>query len=400
MRETGMRRIICLCAAFIAVASMSFAQDAQKILDTFRRNFAIASLDVKIQILQDAAAGKTATSMGPLFQQAVDFVTDNANLIPTDARFNQLAGIGAEQIGVVGYTAGKDSVWKLFQVTQDSQTLSKAAAALGVVGKGDADTVANLNRYVDSQNSIFASGKTPDMAVLAASLKALGTLGDPSSFLVLFSSMNLGYPDQVAAIAKDALLSIKGDFKELLLGVIRGRPLSEKKLALQMALDSDKLTEEQKAQVSEVALDLGLHSTAADAVDKSLLRDIRYQAAAALAARKWSDAAGLLIEHLDNSIGEFDRGLVDRNHLLDAIGDLGAMNTHEAAVRLTQFLVLINSYTEKGKAYDELIVLAVLQNLGALADKVAFDDLMYTQYLNYSTGVKKAARTALDKLKW
>jgi hypothetical protein len=45
-------------------------------------------------------------------------------------------------------------------------------------------------------------------------------------------------------------------------------------------------------------------------------------------------------------------------------------------------------------------VFAVLQNLGALADKVAFDDLMYTQYLNYSTGVKKAARAALDKLKW
>ena len=33
--------------AFAAVATMGFAQDAQKILDTFKRNFAIASLDVK-----------------------------------------------------------------------------------------------------------------------------------------------------------------------------------------------------------------------------------------------------------------------------------------------------------------------------------------------------------------
>jgi hypothetical protein len=100
------------------------------------------------------------------------------------------------------------------------------------------------------------------------------------------------------------------------------------------------------------------------------------------------------------TIGEFDRGLVDRNHLLDALGSLGAMSSHDAAVRLTQYLVLINSYTEKGKVYDDLVVLAVLQNLGALGDKVAFDDLMYTQYLNYSSGVKKAARAALDKLKW
>jgi hypothetical protein len=212
--------------------------------------------------------------------------------------------------------------------------------------------------------------------------------------------MNLGYPDQVAAIARDALLAIKGDFKEMLVGVIKGRPLPEKKLALQMAVDSDQLTDEQKAQVAELGLDIGLHSGASDAAGKGLLRDMRFQAAAPLGARKWSHATGLLIEHLDNSIGEFDKGLVDRNHLLDAIGTLGAMNTHEASVRLTQFLVLINSYTEKGKAYDEQVVFAVLTNLGALADKVAFDDLMYTQYLNYSTGVKKAARTALDKLKW
>lgn len=389
-----------MSVAFIAVASLGYAQDAQKILDTFRRNFAIGSLDVKIQILQDAAAGKTASAMGPLFQQAVDFATDNASLIPTDARFNQLAAIGAEQIGVVGYAAGKNSVWKLFTVTTDTQTLAKAAAALSVVGAGDADTIANLNRYIDSQNAFFASGKTPDLAVVAAGFKALGALGDPSSFPVLFSAMNLGYPDQVTAIAKDALLSIKGDFKEMLLGVIKGRPLPEKKIALQMATDSDKLTDEQKAQVSEVVLDIGLHSSSSDAAGKAKLRDIRFQAAAALGARKWSHATGLLIEHLDMSIGEFDKGLVDRNHLLDAIGDLGAMNAHDAAVRLTQFLVLINSYTEKGKVYDDQVVFAVLQNLGALGDKVAFDDLMYTQYLNYSTSVKKAARTALDKLKW
>ena len=395
-----MRRAFFICVAFVAVAATGFAQDAQKILDTFKRNFAIASLDVKIQILQDASTGKTASAMGPLFQQAVDFVTDNSSLIPTDARFNQLAGIGAEQIGIVAFAAGKDSVWKLFSVTQDSQTLVKAAGALGVIGKDDADTVSNLNHYVDTQNNYFASGKTPDFAVLAACFQAIGSLGDPSSFPVLFSAMNLGYPDQVAAIAKTALLSLKGDFKEMLLGVIKNRPLPEKKLALQMATDSDKLTDEQKAEISELSLDIGLHSGAPDAAGKALLRDIRFQAAAALGARKWSHATGLLIEHLDNCIGEFDKGLVDRNHLLDAIGNLGAMNTHEAAVRLTQFLVLINSYTEKGKAYDDAVVFAVLQNLGALADKVAFDDLMYTQYLNYSTGVKKAARAALDNLKW
>ena len=212
--------------------------------------------------------------------------------------------------------------------------------------------------------------------------------------------MNLGYTDRVSVIAKDALLSIKGDFQSLLTGVIKDRPLSEKKLALQMALDTDKLGSDQKAQVAQFALDVSLHTSTADVATRNGFRDMRFVAARALGDRKWAPAAPLLIEHLDTTIGEFDKGLVDTNHLLDAIDEVGATGTHDAAVRLTQYLVLINSYTEKGKAYDEKVVTTILNSLGVLGDKVAFDDLMYTQYLNYSTPVKKAARAALDKLKW
>jgi hypothetical protein len=253
---------------------------------------------------------------------------------------------------------------------------------------------------VEGQNALAVSGKNPDYVILSACLQALGKLGDPSSFPILFSSMNLGYPERISAIARDALLALKGDFALMLQGVIKSGPVPEKKLALQMALSSDKLTEDQKAQLSEMALDIGLHSGAADASGKSILRDMRFIAAGAVAARKFSHATPLMVEHLDITIGEFDKGLVDRNHIIDAISGLGALATHEGAARLTQYLVLLNSYTEKGKPYDDQIVFAVIQNLGALADKVAFDDLMYTQYLGYSSAVKKAARAALDKLKW
>ncbi|HUI71540.1 MAG TPA: hypothetical protein VL354_13550 [Spirochaetia bacterium] len=376
------------------------AQETGKILDTYRRNFTIASLDVKIQILQDAANGKNAADMGPLYEQALQFVTDNGSLMGSDMRFNQLASIAAEQVGIVKYVPAKDSLWKLFQVNSDTSTLQKAALALGEVGAGDADIIANLNHYVDTQNINFAAGTQPDMIVLGACLQALGKLGDPSSFPILFSAMNLGYSDSTTATARDALLSIKGDFQALLTQVIKERPLSEKKLALQMALSTDKLTNDQKAQVSLFALDISLHTSAADPKERTGLREMRVTAARALGDRKWGPAAPLLIEHLDTTIGEFDKGLADTNNLLDAISELGSTGTHDAAVRLTQYLVLINSYTEKGKAYDEKVVTTILNSLGDLGDKVAFDDLMYTQYLNYSTGVKKAARAALDKLKW
>jgi len=395
-----MRRALLLAAALLAAAASGYAQDAQRVVETFKRNFAIGSLDVKIQILQDAASGKTAPAMGPLFQQAVVFVIDNVSLVPTDARFDQLASLAAEQIGVVGFVPGRSSLLKLFQAGVDSQTRARAATALGLLAAGDEDIVANLNRYVDSQNVMFASGKPPDTVVIAACFQALGRLGDPSSFPILFAGMNLGYGDKLTATARTALLAIKGDFKAMLLGVIGSRPLAEKQIALQMALDSDKLSDDARAQVVEFVLDLSLHTSVVDVPSKDLLRNMRSLAAANLAAHAWSHATGLMIEHLDLTIGEFDKGLVDRTHLLGAISALGSMATHEAAVRLTQLLLLINSYTERGKTYDELVVSAVLQNLGNLGDKVAFDDLMYTQYLAYSAAVKKVARAALEMLRW
>jgi hypothetical protein len=212
--------------------------------------------------------------------------------------------------------------------------------------------------------------------------------------------MILGYPEKMSAAAKEALFALKGDFRENLLAVVRARPYAEKRAALQMALESDKLSDEQKGQVAEAALDVGIRSVPSDAPGKATLRELRFLAARALGERKWSRATSLLIEHLDATIGEYDKGLVDRRFLIEAAGALGSMGTHEAAVRLTQYLLLVNSYTEKAKGYDEQVVMGIIAALGQLGDRVAFDDLMYTQYLGYSAAVKKASRTALEKLKW
>jgi hypothetical protein len=167
-----------------------------------------------------------------------------------------------------------------------------------------------------------------------------------------------------------------------------------------MAVEGDRIADADKASLAELALDVGLHTSAPDADSRASLRAMRVIAAKTIRDRSWQKASPLLIEHLDMTIMEADRGLADKGALLEAIASLGSIGTHDAAVRLTQYLVLLNSYTEKGKGYDEQVVGAVIENLGLLADKVAFDDLMYTQYLNYSNAIKKAARAALERLRW
>ncbi len=392
----------CALAVLILLAGgLAVAQDAAKVLETFKRNFAIASIEVKIQILQDAAAGANAKDLGPLFLQAVDFVLDNISLADTDARFNQLGGIGAEQIGAVGYAAARTSVMHLFLENPDSAVRARCAVALGLVGAGDPEVVTNLNRFLDSQNSIAASGSvSAAIQVVPAVLQALGRLGDPSSFPVIFTAMNVGYSDTISQAAKEALLAIKGDFRQMISDVIRSGPTREKLVALQMAMSATRLSQDDKAQVASYALDVGLHVPAVNTEDREPLRTMRFEAVKVLASLSWAKATSLLIENLDLTIQEVDHGITNHNNLLDAISALGAVRTHEAAVRLTQYLVLLNSYTESGRPYDEQVVGAIVDNLGALGDNVAFNDLMYTQYLNYNNAIKKGARTALNKLKW
>ena len=166
-----MRRALGICIALIVAVGSAYAQDAQKVLDTFRRNFAIASLDVKIQILQDAATGQDRLLHGPALSAGGGF-RDRQRQPRAHGRALQPACRHRRRTGRnVGFTAARFSVWKLFQITPDTQTLSKAATALGTLGAGDAEIIADLNHWLDAQNSVFATGQD------AGSRRARG--GDP-----------------------------------------------------------------------------------------------------------------------------------------------------------------------------------------------------------------------------
>lgn len=390
---------IAVLALLILWSGPLWAQDTQELLKSFKRNFVIASLEVKIQIVQDAA--KTGSrEMGPLYLQAVDFVLENFSYLDVEQRFRVLGALAADQIRATGYRDARYSVWKLFQTDSSQDLRLSCLNALAVVGKGDPEIVQNLNLWLTAQNTVFQTGKVPDVPVILAAVKALGSLSDASSFPVLFNTMNLGYPEEVTRASRQALQSIPGDLKAAYLDVLQSRPLPEKRLALEMALDSDRLSDADKGALAELALDMGLHTAAADNQLKAAARELRFSAVKALSARKWSKATALAIEHFNTLLLEYEHGLADRRFLVEAMDCLGSMGTHEAAVRLTQYLILLNSYTERVREFDSVIILSVIQNLGRLGDKVAFDDLMYVEYLSYPNEIKATARKVRSNLKW
>jgi HEAT repeat protein len=97
---------------------------------------------------------------------------------------------------------------------------------------------------------------------------------------------------------------------------------------------------------------------------------------------------------------DYAGGAAPREKFLEAIECLGAMGTSEAAQALALQLGFFNFQTEKNGDYDEAVILALINALGELGDKAAFDYLLYVGYLNYPDRIQASAREALNRLRW
>ena len=390
-------------AQALGMAASLGAQDADSIVLAYRRNFARASLVTKLELLKEAAS-RTDAAMGPLYDMALRFAVDNSALLGPDPQLKDLAVLAATETGKAAYGKAVDDLWALFQEYKDQDVRGAAIEALGAAGGGEARVAENLNAFLASQNSLFRSGTQPEYPALAACIDALGTLGDGSSFPVLFSAYVAGYSPELAAKAAAALGSIKGDYRGYLLRVIARNPPLEKSAAYAAGMANANFADDDRGELAEGAMSAALAATAQAAtfspVEIQALRELRFSAARQLRALKWQKASPLAVAHFRLVQADYAKGAASKTDFLESIQCLGAMGSTEAAQALALYLQLINAQTEQGSPFDEDVLLAAINAMGELGDKAAFDYLLQIGYLQYTETIKRAAKDALLKLRW
>lgn len=398
-----MKRLAAAIALALGIAVAVQAQDADSIVLAYRRNFARASLVTKLELLKEAAS-RTDAEMGSLYDMALRFAVDYAALLGPDPQLKDLAILSATETGRSAYSKSVDQLWALFQAFRDPEVRSAALIALGQAGIGEPRVAENLNAFLASQNSLFRSGAQPEYPALEACIAALGSLGEGSSFPVLFSAYVAGYSPALTAKAALALGSIKGDYRGYLLRVIAKNPPLEKSAAYAAGLDNPNFTDDDRGELAEGAMGAALDATAKASayspVEIQALRELRLNAARQLRALKWQKASPLAIAHFRLVQADYAKGAASKSDFLEAIACLGAMGSTQAAQALALYLQLINAQTEQGSPFDEDVLLASIKALGELGDKAAFDYLLQIGYLQYTEAVKRAAKEALLKLRW
>ncbi|MDL2228747.1 hypothetical protein LJC14_00680 [Treponema sp. OttesenSCG-928-L16] len=377
------------------------AEAQEPILISYKRNFVRANLATKSGILRDAATDERASEfIGPLYEFALNFALQNADILKDDPDMIALTVLASRGLGEIGYRQSVDTLWTVFMTYRDSVTRVEVLKTLAVVGKGNALVAENLNQFLANQNNLYRSGMVPDYPTLSACISTLSALGDGSSFPILFSSMIAGYPGSITQEAADALGSIEGDYKQYLIDVMRKNPPAEKLAAFRAGVRNEKFSEADLGDLAETALEISLELFPANAEGEAAVRDLRYSAVNTLGDLKWTKATPLVIKHFYRVQGDYGNGNAAKDQFLNAIVCLGAMGSSEAAQVLALQLGLLNSQMERTGEFDDAVILAVINALGNLGDKIAFDYLLYIGYLPYPEPIQLAAREALNRLKW
>ena len=391
------RKIGCILVA-LTLAGILTAQEDYSFLKAFQRTYARGSLSTKIEVLQDSV-NYPDEDMSSLYIQSLDFIISNANLLLNDNLSRELTTLTVRLIGISRVTEAAFPLWGLFSVYDDTGVKKEILSTLGEISGDEPELITALNRWVDGRNNLFRAGQNVDLELLGEAITSLGKLGAETSFAVIFASAMLAYPEPVGAKTEEALSRLKGDYKKMVDSILRSSPLREKLHVLQFVVGKPEIPEGDKTWIAATALDVALNLTPQNRSEQDMVFQLQQLSVGILMENPSVDAVPNLINHFDNALLAWERELVADSYLVQAIRALGISGTHEAAERLTLYLELLNLYTENGQPVDSGIVLAVIDSLGELGDKVAFDYLLYVRYLSYPGDIKEAAREALDKLK-
>jgi HEAT repeat protein len=404
LRKKPRKQAILLCFLFLGTALG--AQDS--ILQSYQRNFMRASLSTKAGVLRDAATDERASEfIGRLYEDALVFSLQNAEILRGDPDLNNLAVIAARGAAKSGHTQSIDTLWKIFTGFRDSQARIAALDALAALGRGNGQVTENLNQFLANQNSLYRSGMDVDMPTLSACINALAALGGESSFPVLLAALTSGYPDQVTARAVLALENLPVDFSASMTEILRKNPPVEKLAVFRAAVSSSRLSAEEKGAFAQTALEAGMEENLS-ADYESALTNLCTLAIRTLTDLKWTAADAAVLQYFYQVQGEYQENKIsrERDRLLEVITCLSALGGSDAAQALSLELGYLNSQFDRAKKdgtvneNDEAVVLAVIKALGEIRDKIAFDNLHYVSFLDYPEHIKAAAREALNNLKW
>ncbi|MDR1786499.1 MAG: hypothetical protein LBR23_08600 [Spirochaetaceae bacterium] len=400
----GSNLVVLAVLAVVSLAGRGFAQAPDAV-----KQFITGSLADKTRIIRNInPAGESSDRVRQLPKIAINFVLTYREDLGDSPGLDELFLAAVEKLDT-GDPAADVALLVYLLSTVDSPAAEGAVTAKLYTF---AQTRAGAARYaVPALNTFLkdnAPGTGPRKEAVLTAIKALTLCGDSSSFPVLLSYA-LQSPDTDAGIAaRQALLSITDGFETNASRAISELPMPEKLFVFRIIQENSKISPNFKAKCAEIALSQAISIVKASngAVPPAVIA-LQDEALIAIVAHDWTPSSALVLSLFPIARNEYETGALSEAQFIAVIKANAALGISGAGRVLSRYLADLNSITGRaalGTAEPETVsaavVLALINTLGDLGDKTAFDDLLYVTYLNnYGNEIIRSARAALEKLK-
>ena len=376
----------------ILIPMMIFANSQDEQIMILKKTFYRGNLQDKIQVISEAATMED--NLEEIFLSSMDFVVKYGDILKTDDSMIQLSKITVENLDKVDKSKVSQFFIDLFPLYDSEIIRNSILNSISKLQINDSKINILLKDY---GFSLLENPQEEPMELLVSTMEQID---DSSFFPVLFKyAASTNVPESVRKQSENVISGFVERYKTDMVSIIEKGSLSEKHLALKIVLNSEKNSDFLRAEIAEKALQVSIIYIG-DTNQKNELIDFQLSAIRELRRVSWTRSADLVVSFFNFARSEYENESLAEDDYIEIISCVEELATSKASSILSDYLAYFNSQTEQGISCSESVVLAVINALGNLGNKTAFDNLLYVGYLSYSEEIIEASRVALAGLKF
>ena len=253
-----------------------------------------------------------------------------------------------------------------------------------------------INEYISDLKN-----KSSKTNVINVVLDSLNQIGDNNSFKILYNCLFEKQLSQYYPQIESVVVNLIPISMNEVLQLVYCKNFVHIEKIFTLINKNDKISQKSLSEIAENVLNesiLLLENSTND--NEDAITKIQMDCVKILESNNWTKASKSLINYFGCVKELYNSSKISEDDFINVIKALESIAPLDAIKPLTNYLVELNSRVEQNQEYSEQIALAVVNTLGAIGDKAAFDSLLSVTYLTYPESVLAAARNALAKLKW
>ena len=290
-----------------------------------------------------------------------------------------------------------DDFTRVFSDFSDSSTV-QIALLQKIVQIKDKVNTKEITKILNSYIQNFSP--TSDSGVTKAVFSAVEVIGNRESFVLLYNLWNNKRYSAFYADIEKALISLSELSSNEVIQIIHSKDINQVCKVFTLVQKKSKISKNILCEIAENALSESILLTDSSSKLTLEVKDMQNQCLAILVQNSWTRASSVAIDYLHFSKKMFDNAEIGEDDFVRVIAAMSDISPIDSVSILCGLLSEYNNRKERNEKVSDSVVRAVINTLGAIGNKSAFDYLLAVQYLSYPDDVRVAAQEALAGLRW